>query len=240
MNHKRTLPLLLAAGGLALVVVQIAGATHPRPKSAGAVRTSLVVAYEQCTAPNTTHGPPLALPSCSPPVQTSDYLTVGTPDANGAAANSVGSVRVWVTFHPGPPDDSHVKIEASITDVRCKPGVNTCGNANTAGGPDFTGELSGQLTVRLTDDYNGPNANQAGTLADLPQPFTLFCGSTADPSIGATCKTVEVFCSSCPPPKEGVRMNAELTQVRIMDGGADGRGTPEDNTLFMVQGVLLP
>jgi hypothetical protein len=34
---------------------------------------------------------------------------------------------------------------------------------------------------------------------------------------------------------------AELTQIYIRDGGADGQaGTPEGNTLFMVQGVFIP
>ena len=36
------------------------------------------------------HGPPLAFGSCNPPAQRSDHLTVGTPDANGNAAQSVG------------------------------------------------------------------------------------------------------------------------------------------------------
>ena len=79
-------PLALALAALgALVVAQLAGALHPRPTGATPVRVSLVPAYEPCTSPNRTHGPPLAFPSCSPPVQTSDFLTVGTPDANGAA-----------------------------------------------------------------------------------------------------------------------------------------------------------
>jgi hypothetical protein len=247
MNFKRRISLLrvLVIGGLGLMLaVQIANATHPRPKSATPVRVSLVPAYEECTAPNRTHGPPLAFPSCSPPVQTSDYLTVGTPDANGAAANSEGSVKVFVDAGaPGTPDDSLVRIAGSITDVRCKAGVSTCGNANTAGGPDYTGELEGNATVRLTDHWNatapggGPDP---ATVVDIPMPFQLTCANTADPSIGATCVFPTSTCLGCFPPKDGVRTLVELTQLLVRDGGPDGQAFSRDNTLFMVQGVFVP
>src|SRR6185503_13900664 len=74
----------------AMVVVQAAVATHPRPLAASPLRVPLVPAYEECTSPNRIHGPPLAIESCNPPVQTSKFLTVGTFDANGANANSAG------------------------------------------------------------------------------------------------------------------------------------------------------
>src|SRR5687767_10396472 len=123
MIVKRTAvpwPALVLAALLVLVVAQLAGASHPRPKSASPVKVSVVPAYEQCTAPNRTHGPPLAFRSCSPPVQASDFLTVGTPDANGAAANSVGSVELRVIVgNPGPPEDSDIILKLDITDVRC-------------------------------------------------------------------------------------------------------------------------
>ena len=53
------------------------------------------------------HGPPLAFGSCSSPSPTSQYLTVGTPDANGAPAKSTGSLKWKVNFGiPGPPHDT--------------------------------------------------------------------------------------------------------------------------------------
>ena len=69
---------------------------YPRPKGATPVRASLVPAYQECTSANRVHGPPLEHASCDPPAQTSANLTVGTPDANGEAANSVGSVTYRV------------------------------------------------------------------------------------------------------------------------------------------------
>ena len=67
---------------------------YARPKAASPLRVPLVPAYLVCRAPNRTHGPPLDSPSCAPPVQLSHYLTVGTPDANGSAANSTGFARL--------------------------------------------------------------------------------------------------------------------------------------------------
>jgi hypothetical protein len=242
VRGKLSLPLVLVVGAVGLAVaVQIAAATHPRPQGATPIRVSLVPAFEKCTAPNTTHGTPLAFPSCSPPVQTSDFLTVGAGNANGAA-NSVGSVRISIVAGvPGPPEDSAVLIKGNITDVRCKTGVSACGNANTVGGPDYTGELEGFANIRITDHYNGPNGDQAGTVQDLPLPFHMACASTADPAIGSTCVfPTSTECLGCPPPKEGVRTVLELTQIQIRDGGPDGLAATQDNTLFMVQGVFLP
>src|SRR5437667_8063465 len=79
MKRKMVLPLALALGALGLMVMaQMASATHPRPKGATPLRVSTVPAFKQCTAPNRTHGLPLGFPSCNPPVQTSNYLTVGS------------------------------------------------------------------------------------------------------------------------------------------------------------------
>ena len=236
-------PLALAVGALMLLTAtQLAGASHPRPKGATPIRVSLVPAYQPCTTSNNTHGPPLAFPSCSPPVQTSDFLTVGTPDVNGAAANSVGSVRISVVVGaPGPPDDSAVAIKGTITDVRCKAGASACGGANAQGGPDYTGELQGNATIRITDHHNGPDRTDAATVQDIPLPFTLSCASTSDTAIGATCQIpTSTECLGCPPPKEGARTIVELTQIQLFDGGSDGIAATQGNTLFMVQGVFIP
>src|SRR5207253_8450882 len=58
-----------------------AAAGYARPKGATPLHVSLVPAFAACAPPgNRTHGAPLAYPSCAPPVQTSSFLTVGTPD----------------------------------------------------------------------------------------------------------------------------------------------------------------
>ena len=244
LKGRTLLPLTLVAGAVALIAaVQVANAIHARPKAANQIRVALVPAYEPCASPNNTHGPPLGFPSCSPPQPTSDFVTVGTPDANGAPAKSVGSVVLRVQAGtPGPPEDAALRVVGDITDVRCQIGASTsCGQANDAGGPDYTGELEGTMTLRVTDHFNGPDRDEAATLVDLPQIFSLNCGGNDDPTVGSTCHFPIVFCSSCPPPKEGVRTVIEVSQVSVRDGGTDGAAsTAGDNTLFMRQGVFLP
>jgi hypothetical protein len=240
MTAKRSTPLALVLTVVtAMVAVQVAGATHPRPKSATPVKASLVTAYEECTEPNRMHGPPLGFQSCAPPVQTSNFLTVGTPDVNGAAANSAGFVRLRVIG--GSP--ATAVLDGSITDVRCKAGATPCGSANTFGGPDYVGQLEGTATVRITDHYNGPNFDEAATVVDIPLPFPFSCASTSDPSIGSTCVSPPPggSCLGCFPPPDGQRLVAEVTQLQVKDGGPDGQNaTSQGNTLFMVQGIFIP
>jgi hypothetical protein len=230
--------LVIAVLGV-LLVAQLAIATHPRPRGATPLRVSLLPSFKECTAPNSTHGPPLAFPSCVPPAQTSNYLTVGTPDANGAAPNSVGAVKLRVTGSV----PSGVITSGSITDVRCLPATDAavCTGTNAAGGPDYSGDLEGNATARATDHFNGPNHDQPGTVQDVPNPFVFHCFNTADTSVGGVCR-VDESQPLIPGPYwwEGQRVVIELTQLEVSDGGPDGNAFTKDNTRFAVQGVFLP
>src|SRR4051794_327832 len=191
IRRKMVLPLALAVGVMGLLVMaQFASATHPRPKGASPMRVSTVPAFKQCTVPNSTHGAPLAFPSCNPPVQTSNFLTVGTPDANGAGANSTAFILLTVIVGaPGPPDDSDVKIDSVGTDIRCKPATNAavCNSANAADGPDYSGQLQGTATIRISDHFNGASGTDPATVSDLPFPVTTNCANTASTAVGADC-----------------------------------------------------
>jgi hypothetical protein len=241
INRRMLLGLALGLGAVAIMVVAAtAGATHPRPKGATPIRVSLVPAYNPCASPNRTHGPPLAFPSCNPPVQSSNFLTVGTPDANGAPANSVGFLAVKVT----PASFDRVIITGRISDVRCKSGTTACGNANAAGGPDYTGELQGDATIRITDHFNAVDpggGTDPATVVDVPFPINLFCTNTADPSTGGMCNlnTYCPFPNGCGP-RDGDRTVVGITQMQVFDGGPDGIVATEDNTLFAVQGIFIP
>ena len=93
-----------------MAVASLVNAGHVRPKAASPLRVSLVPAFNACTTPNRTHGPPLAFPSCNPPVQSSTAVTVGEPTANGAAANMEGFVKLKVQVGvPGLPEDSDIQ-----------------------------------------------------------------------------------------------------------------------------------
>ena len=239
-------PALVLAVLVPMLAAQVAGATHPRPKGATPIRIPLVPAYNQCTAPNRTHGPPLAFPSCNPPVSPSSFLTVGTPDANGAAANSVGFIKFEVQVGaPGPPSDSNVFLTLNVTDVRCKGGTTACGNANAVGGPDYVGDLQANTMIRLTDHYNATTAGggtDPATVVDIPMPITAHCSNTADTSIGGTCMISSSTQPMIPDPCgcEGMRMVVELTQIKVSDGGPDGIAGSNDNTQFLSGGLFIP
>jgi hypothetical protein len=230
----------LAIGVLAAIsFAQLAGATHPRPKGATPIRVSLVPAYKQCAAPgNRTHGAPLAFPSCNPPVQTSNYLTVGTPDANGAAANSIGSALIKVK---GTSPEA-LLFSLSISDVRCKPGTDAsvCNGANAADGPDYSGQLQLLATIRISDHYNGPNLNEAATVQDIPFPVNVYCHNTTDTTTGGLCDDPGPQCACLPPNLDGLRTIVEFGQIQIFDGGPDGDVNTADNTVFMRQGLFIP
>ena len=250
---RSALPAAAAVAVLGMMVMaSAANAAHPRPKGATPFRASLVPAYNACTSPNRTHGTPLAFPSCNPPVQTSTSLTIGSPDANGAPANSVGFIRIAVQAGaPGPPEDSDVSLQVSITDVRCKAGVAACGAANAADGADYTGEVQANAQIRITDHWNavapggGPDA---ATMIDIPFPVNAPCTATASTSIGSAClvNTTANAVVGGPGPwadpavKDTKRGIVEVGQLQVTDGGTDGVVATTPNTLFEVQGIFIP
>jgi FG-GAP-like repeat len=213
---------------------------YSRPKGATPMRASLVPAYRACTASNRTHGAPLSFGSCAPPAPSSPNLTVGTPDANGAPANAIGSVLLSVKTNVAPtPND--VLLAATTSDVRCQAGVTTCGAANAADGPDYTGELQVTTSLRITDRLNGYFKNAPGTVVDTPLAFTVPCAATASVGTGATC-SVSTTANSIVPgiAKNGSRQIWELGNVQVFDGGPDGAVATAGNSLFEDQGVFVP
>jgi hypothetical protein len=213
----------------------------PRPRAASALRIALVPAYQQCSAPNRTHGPPLGFASCNPPAQRSTHLTVGTPDANGSPAVSSGFVRHKVQVGvPGPPDDSDDKITLSLTDVRCGVVISTCAGASLS---DYTGELEVIAEMRVTDRNNSAapgGGSEAATVTDAPLAFTAPCVATAAAE-GASC-ALSTSANALSPGlvRDGKRMLIELSDVRVLDGGADGQAATGPNTVFAVQGIFIP
>jgi hypothetical protein len=212
---------------------------YARPKSATPVSVRLVPAFEECISSNASHGGPLAVPSCSPPQSASNYLTIGTPDANGKAPNSTGVVTMKAVgespINTGNGDQADVNISASFTDVR-----------NQGALTDYTGELGFVVSLRITDRFNGPTGgptqDEPATSTDVPLPFSVPCTATVG-SEGAACNvtTTADAVSGGNVAIEGKRAVWELGQVKVYDGGADGDAdTTGDNTLFAVQGLFAP
>jgi Tol biopolymer transport system component len=207
-----------------------------RPKGATPAYVPLTVAYKPCVSWNRAHGPPFSLLSCNPPVQASDYLTVGTLDANQQRANSSGFAQY--DAKPGnlstPADEADVKLTLSILDVRKKDLS------------DYPGELSIETTRRISDKDNSPPAPFSGdtsaTAQDFPFSAGVPCATTSDTTIGSLCSLSTTADTLVPGSvKEGMRSIWQLSRVLVYDGGADGDAdTASDNTLFMDQGIFVP
>jgi hypothetical protein len=223
------------------VFAEAASATHPSPQGATPFRVPLVPAYNQCTVPNTQHGAPLAFPSCRPPFQASSYLTVGTRGANGAVARSVGFLLLKVRST----QVDQVAILMEVSDVRCRPGTqaSVCGTANAADGPDYSGELQGNATLRVSDHDNGPSRTEAATVQDIPFPVNAPCVSTSDTSIGGFCSTTfnpGVGLGIPGTDYSGHHTVIEISQFEVFDGGSDGQTATTGNTVFLREGVFVP
>ncbi len=204
---------------------------YPRPKGATPVRVPLAPAYKQCTATNRTHGPPLAFPSCNPPVPESDYLTVGTPDANGQAARSSGSVTLrTVVGNPSTPaDEADVQVVSTISDVRNKTGL-----------ADYTGQVQVRLALRITDKLNGPSTSERAT-GDMTFNITSPCTTTGDPAAGSNCAVTTTIDALTPGAVvEGKRAIWEVGKIAMYDGGSDGVVATAPNTLFADQAIFIP
>ncbi len=233
--------------------------TYARPAGATPLRVPLVPAYKQCTAPQTAHRGTVTTPSCYGPTPESTYLTVGTPDFNGAASNSSGSLRIDVFCNGGGPteappclttagDQLDGRITVSVTDVRCAGTSGSC-----AGGPlaDYSGNLRAIAQFRITDKNNGPTGtgfSANATVQDMPLAFNVPCTTTVDTAVGATCSltsSVDAVLGGNTAITEQKRAIWQLTgsdsDVRLFDGGADGVAqTTGDNTLFMAAGLFFP
>jgi hypothetical protein len=221
-------PIQGSSDGLAAlhaVLLGVAGG-YPRPRGATPLRVPLVPAYRQCGSPNDTHGAPLAFPSCSAPVQASPVLTVGTPDANGKPADSIGSVLLKVTSCPAcasPLPSADVRITTSLTDVR-----------ESAGLDDYEGKLTGRLLLRITDHFNAPpggDPTDSATVEETPFKFDVPCTATSDDS-GSTC-TADTTANALVPGavRDGDRAVWELGPVGVSDAAGNR---------FATQGLFVP
>ncbi len=215
-----------------------ASPTYPRAKAATPFFAPLVPAYQACASPNRQHAPPLSFGSCAPPSQSSSRLTAGTPDANGAPSNLIGSVKLRSVTEPLPlnpnnGDQSDVAIDVSVTDVR-----------NSGSLTDYTGELEARLSLQVTDRVNFPATGGMGpgTTQGFAISATVPCTATGAATVGSTC-TLSTSTDALVPGTviENSRGLWELGQLAVYDGGADSDGdTTGDNSPFLRQGVFVP
>jgi WD40-like Beta Propeller Repeat len=211
---------------------------YARPKGATPLNATLVVAYRQCTSPDRQHGPPLAFSSCAGLLSpTSDSVTVGTADSNGAQARFVGSVRLDALL--GNPstttDEADVKVTARLPDIRCTSSATACAGGTLS---DYTGEMRVVVPLRITDAYvqGLPATSQGGVSVPIA------CVTTADPAVGSTCDVTTTVDSVLPGAvRERNRTIWELGVIEVWDGGQDGAlSTSDDDQLFARQGIFVP
>ena len=207
---------------------------YPRPKGATPLRASLTIAYQPCTSPNREHGGPITGGSCNPPQMSSQYLTVGTGDANGMLPRSEGAVRFdSVLDKPATPaDESDMKLELTMSDVFTKTLAA------------YSGELRAEVEIQATDKNNTPSPGGPGaaTTAPFALGFSAPCVSTDDTTIGSDCgATTSANALLAGMVAGGYRAIWQLGQVKVYDGGSDSDGdTTADNTLFADEGVFAP
>ena len=173
----------------------------------------------QCGAPNRTHGPPLSSPSCNPPVQSSDHLTVGTADSNGQPTSLKSSLQLeTLTGNPSTPAD---EADVAITSVpgRTLPRGDRAVRRRRAlrlHGP-AAGPLPGPLDrppepARTCHHHPGPDAGRADRVRRHAfVPGRLGLHGCHDPR--------RIVPGAVP---EGKRSNWQLDQVMVFDGGSDG------------------
>jgi Tol biopolymer transport system component len=198
---------------------------YPRPIATEPLKATMAVAYEPCTSPNRTHGPPLDSPSCAPPAKTSGQLTVGTFDANGRNPNAVANVILTqVVGNPNTSaDEADIALHAEATDVRLASDLS-----------DYTGSLEARMNLRITDKDNTPSPGGPGaaTVKDMPYSFSVPCATTPAAGIGSSCG-VDTTADTLVPGtvKEKRRTVWALGQVVLRDGAGN---------VFMRQGLFVP
>jgi hypothetical protein len=214
-----------------------------RPKSAPIAKLALVPAYTECFEPTHMHGPPLAYGSCGPPVRDTAVdgsppsATIGTPEANGQLAQSVGFLvlRALAGNPATEADEADVRITLRVTDVREA--------GNEAAGYDRS--LTFPLPLRVTDKRSGccgMTVKDLNPYIDPGYQVEAPC-VIAGPNVGATCAvttTVDALLSGMV--KEGARSVWQFARpARVYDSGPDGNPeTLEDNTPLATQGVFVP
>ena len=117
------------------------------------------LAYNQCTGPSPagmTHGPPLAVPSCNPPVKSSSYLTIGS-------ARHAGNGKARAV-----PRDRHASRRIPATPARrlTRPTSRsqwTSGTSARTISPTTPVSSESTRVLRITDRFNGVTQTRPAT-----------------------------------------------------------------------------
>ena len=175
-----------------------------------------MTAFRPCASShfNRTHGPPLAHPSCNPPVPESPNLAISVGETQ---LRSVGSLRARVLAGaPGAPDDTDVQLTFSLTNVM-----------KASDHSEYSGELQVRVPSRVTD--------KEGAVSSTTQTFAVSwavpCAPTADPQIASACTSNTTLDAVLPgAAAEGTRAVWALDAVRSTTAGRTGTPRPSRTT----------
>ena len=188
----------------------------PRPKGASPMRASRWCRPTTSAPPaNRTHGPSLVFPSCNPPVALVCVLTVGTPDANGFAANSVSSVRFKAVAGNPATEANEADVACDRQDRRRAQQPEPC--------TDYTGSLVAiSVNLQITDHRNADGAAGAGTVQAFPLDWSVQCVGDGRHHQGRDCNATTSINALLPGAVlESKRTIWELGQVVVKDAGAE-------------------
>ena len=126
-----------------------------------------------------------------------------------------------------------------MTDVRCKLASFFCTGGALS---DYTGELQGRATLRITDRFNGPVPDDPATTEDIFQfSWTVPCSPTPDVTVGSTC-SLDTTLDALRPGSVVERKRAvwQLDRIQVLDGGADGERRPMRTRCSPCRGYSCP
>jgi hypothetical protein len=171
------------------------------PKKALLMETTMVPAYNQCTAPTDTHRPALALPACAP--------------TQSSANNPANTYTFGQTS--GGSDDGSAKITMQRAPHRDDVRISVTSRSIWKNGADYTGtDLLMTAVVRATDDACGPLHDTDCTQVDYPFPVGLTCTS-------GRCTSVSPSWNAVIPQSvhREDKSNIEIGQTSIVDEDGD-------------------
>jgi Tol biopolymer transport system component len=206
-----------------------------RPAASVHTRYGLVPAFNDCQSSNGVNAN--QLPSCVPPTQSSDYLTIGTPDVNGQQSKSSAYAKLdtVIGIPSTPADEADMNINVSVLDVRWKSNLT-----------DYNGQLSFTFDLKRTSKENRlPGSSSytlGGTVVNVPMVVNVPCTTTpGDSTVGSTCAvttTADGIAGNII--TEGKRTIWQMDTPQVFDGGADGNPSTGPNTLFEEGGNFIP
>ena len=109
-------------------------------------------------------------------------------------------------------------------------------------GADYSGQLQGNATIRITDHYNGPVPAGDGpaTVHDIPFPINVPCSEHGRRGDRRSMQRPTGELPGASRAWKDIASLVELTQPAFSTAAPTASPQPRPNTLFAVQGLFIP